>query len=56
MLGCPCRDNWDKVFNSGLRKFFKGCHPQNLLSLLLNTLSELLCPQILWLVASYLAT
>ena len=29
---------WDKVFKSGLSKFFKGCLPQNLLGLLLNTL------------------
>ena len=27
----------DKVFKSGLSKFFKGCLPQNLLSPLLNT-------------------
>ena len=32
---------WDKVFKSGLCKFFKGCLPQNLLSPLLNTLSHL---------------
>ena len=32
---------WDKVFKSGLSKFFKGCLPQNLLSPLLNTLSQL---------------
>ena len=30
---------WDKVFKSGLSKFFKGCLPQNLLSPLLNTFS-----------------
>ena len=33
---------WDKVFKSGLSKFFKGCLPQNLLSSLLNTLSDIL--------------
>ena len=31
---------WDKVFKSGL-KLFKGCHSQNLLSPLLNTLFHL---------------
>ena len=30
-----------KVFKSGLSKFFKGCLPQNLLSPLLNTLSQI---------------
>ena len=34
---------WDKVFKSGLRKFLKPCLPQNLLSLLLNTLPHLFC-------------
>ena len=33
--------NWDKVFKRGLSKFFKDCLPQNLLSPLLNTLSQL---------------
>ena len=33
--------NMDKVFKSGLRNFFKGCLPQNLLSPLLNTLSHI---------------
>ena len=33
---------WDKVFKSGLSKFFKGCLPQKLLSPLLNTLSHIL--------------
>ena len=32
---------WDKVFKSGLSKFFKSCLPQNLLSPLLNALSHL---------------
>ena len=32
---------WDKVFKSGLSKLFKGCLPQNLLSPLLNTLSQM---------------
>ena len=32
---------WDKVFKSGLSKFFKGCLPQNLLSLFLNSLFHL---------------
>ena len=32
---------WDKVCKSGLSKFFKGCLPQNLFSLLLNTLSQI---------------
>ena len=32
----------DKVFKSGLSKFFKGCLPQNLLSPLLNTLSDII--------------
>ena len=36
---------WDKVFKSGLSKFFKGCLPQNLLSPLLNTLSQNLTEQ-----------
>ena len=31
---------WDKVLNSGLSKFFKGCLPQDLLGPLLNTLSH----------------
>ena len=36
---------WDKVFKSGLSKFFKGCFPQNLFSPPLNNLSHiLLCP------------
>ena len=30
---------WDKVFKSGLSKFFKGCLRQNLRSPLFNTLS-----------------
>ena len=35
---------WNKVFKSGLTKFFKGCLPQNLISLPLNTLvSHKLC-------------
>ena len=33
---------WDKVFKSGLSKFFKGCLPHNLLSPLLNTLSQMI--------------
>ena len=33
--------NWDKVFKSGLSTFFKGCHPQNLLSKLLNALPQM---------------
>ena len=33
---------WDKVFKNGLSKFFKGCLPQNLLSPLLHTLSQIL--------------
>ena len=32
---------WDKVFKSGLSKFFKDCLPQNLLTLLLNALSQI---------------
>ena len=32
---------WDKIFKSGVSKFFKGCLPQYLLSPLLNTLSHL---------------
>ena len=32
---------WDKVFKSGLSKFFKDCLPQNLHSPLLNNLSHL---------------
>ena len=32
---------WDKVFKSGLSKFFKGCFPQNLLSPHLNTLYQM---------------
>ena len=32
----------DKVFKSGLSKFFKGCLPQNLLIPLLNTLSDII--------------
>ena len=32
----------DKVFKSGLSKFFKGCLPQNFLSPLLNTLFQML--------------
>ena len=32
---------WDKVFKSVLSNFFKGYLPQNLLSPLLNTLSQL---------------
>ena len=32
---------WDKVVKSGLSKFFKGSLPQNLLSPLLNTLSQM---------------
>ena len=32
---------WDKVFKSGLSKFFKARLPQNLLSPLLNTLSQI---------------
>ena len=31
----------NKVFKSGLSKFFKGCLPQDLLSPFLNTLSHL---------------
>ena len=34
----------DKVFKSGITKFFKGCLPQNLLSPLLNTLSHICFP------------
>ena len=34
-------DIWNKVFKSGLSKFFKGWLPQNLFSSLLNTLSHL---------------
>ena len=34
-------DKWDKVFKSGLSKFFKGCLSQNILSPLLNTLSQI---------------
>ena len=34
-------NKWDKIFKSGLSKFFKGCLPQNLLSPLLNTLSQI---------------
>ena len=30
---------FDKVFKSGLSKYFKGCLPQNLLSPFLNSLS-----------------
>ena len=33
---------WDKIFESGLSKFFKDFLPQNLLSPLLNTLSRLI--------------
>ena len=36
------RIKWDKVFKSGLSKFFKGCLPQNFLSPLLNTLFQML--------------
>ena len=32
---------WDTVFKSGLSKFFKGCLPQNLLRLFLNSLFHL---------------
>ena len=32
----------DKAFKSGLSKFFKGCLSQNLLSPLLNTLSQIM--------------
>ena len=32
---------WDKVFKSGLSKFFKGCLPQNLISPLLNNLPQI---------------
>ena len=38
---CKVWNFWHKVFKSRLSKFFKGCLPQNLLSLLLNTLSHL---------------
>ena len=34
-------NNQDKVFKSGLSKFLKGCHPQNLLSKLLNALLQM---------------
>ena len=38
---CDCAKNrWDKVFKSGLSKFFKDCLPQNLPSPLLNTFSQ----------------
>ena len=32
---------WDKKFTNSPRKFFKGCLPQNLLGLFLNTWSHL---------------
>ena len=35
------RNKWDKVFTSGLSKFFKGCLPQNLFSPFLNTLPQM---------------
>ena len=35
-------DKWDKVFKNGPSKFLKGCLPQILLGLLLNTLSQML--------------
>ena len=31
-----CLDIWDQVFKSRLSKFFKGCHPQNILSPLIG--------------------
>ena len=33
--------DYGTIFKSGLLKFFKGCLPQNLLSPLLNTLSNM---------------
>ena len=33
---------WGKVLESGIKKFFKGCLPQNLHSSLLNILSQVL--------------
>ena len=41
LQNCFIIDKWDKVFKSGLSTFFKGCLPQNVLSPLLNTSSQM---------------
>ena len=42
LIALSILDKSDKVFKSGLSKSFKGRLPQNLLSPLLNTLSQII--------------